>query len=185
MAAPKRDSTRNSRENRQALDDAEARIFEHPAYKAYENYTLLRRDLDSVLLPNLAELLAPLDRAANDPQLAIELIQNTHTPLVRERFIAEVTQRLHNYLASVATVVEHSRRIMRGRTDDIDVEFRRRLEMMLKSGEHYFMIDLRNMTMHYGLPGFTHHLNISMPNGGRSTHGKRGPPKCFRPIDLA
>jgi hypothetical protein len=48
-----------------------------------------------------------LDEASTNEELAVELIQNARPPIVRERFHAVATQRLHNYLASAQSLVEH------------------------------------------------------------------------------
>lgn len=86
----------------------------------------LQRSIQWVFLPNLAELLGLLQRAATDEELAIELMQNMYEPVIRERFQAAVTRGLHNYLASAMSLVDHVRAIMRGRTGRVADEFTER-----------------------------------------------------------
>ncbi len=120
-----------------------------------------------VFQPNLNELMRLLDSAAGDFFLATELVQNVHNDAVRRRFVAETTQRLHNYLASTMSLVEHARRLMRGRTGAVATEFRRRKSELLDHAEVPFMMNLRVYTQHRALPLLAHSLsmfNVNSPD---------------------
>jgi len=148
----------------QELRDAERRIAEHPGYREHLALQALERSIADVFIPNRNELLSLLEAAATDWRLAFELIQNVREPTVRERFHAQLTRHLHNYLASAASLVEHVRRLMRGRADPIAEEFRRRKEMMLQNPEVWFVVGLRNYTAHRKLPFFAHTLSMTNVN---------------------
>jgi hypothetical protein len=152
------DSEQGLRERRQ---QAERRIAEHPGYLEYISYNALGRTLNSVFVPNWRELLTLLARAATDVGLALELAQNVHRSDVRDRFEAEVIQRLHNYVASTMTLVDHTRRIMRDRSGMIAEEFVRRKSLLLANPEVPFIQDLRNFTLHRSLPLLGHTLSMT------------------------
>jgi hypothetical protein len=146
------------------LRAAERRLFEHPGYKEYLLCKAFQETLTAVFVPNWRELLALLERGATDLGLAMELIQNVHSPDVREEFQAETVQRLHNYVAGTMTVVDHSRRIMRGRSGPMSEEFASKKEKLLANSELSFVQDLRNFTLHRSLPQLAHTLSINDVN---------------------
>ena len=101
------------------LKDVERRIFGHPGRIEKDLIDGLARTVYAVFDPNRDELLGLLDRAATDVQLAVELFQNIRRPVVRTRFEGAVMRALLNYVASTGGLVDHSRRIMRGRSGSI------------------------------------------------------------------
>jgi hypothetical protein len=146
------------------LHEAERRIFENPGYLEYLRCAAFRQTLTAVFVANWKELLELLERAASDVGLAIELVQNVHRPDVRDEFQAETVQRLHNYVAGAMTLVDHSRRIMRGRSGPIPDEFAKRKQSLLSNPEVTFVQDLRNFTLHRSLPLLAHTLNMTNVN---------------------
>lgn len=146
------------------LKAAERRIFEHPGYREYVELQALELSITAVFIPNLRELLALLEAASTNEELAIELIQNVHEPTVRDQFHAQMTQRLHNYLAGAHNLRDHVRRLMRDRTGPIAEEFERRKAALLQNPEVAFMADLRNYTLHRKLPFFAHTLSMTKVN---------------------
>jgi hypothetical protein len=48
-------------------------IAEHPAYQEYVDCDVLRRSIADVFIPNLQELLASLEQASSNADLAFEL----------------------------------------------------------------------------------------------------------------
>jgi extradiol dioxygenase family protein len=146
------------------LDAARCAIVEHPGYKEHQALEALHLSLAGVFVPNWRILLAFLDAAATNEELAIELIQNARKPVVRERFQAETTRHLHNYLASVHSLVEHVRRMLRGRSGSIIEEFERRKAELLQDPEVKFIVELRNFTHHRILPFLGHTLSLTKVN---------------------
>lgn len=95
-----------------ALREVEARIAEHPGYRNYAQASALLATIKHVVEPNWRELLAVLDAPNSNTALAMELVQNVREPQVRDRYRATLDQKLHNYLASAFTLVDHVRRIV-------------------------------------------------------------------------
>lgn len=70
-------------------------------------------------------------------------------------FSTQLTQRLHNYLSSLATLIDHTRRVMRG--TEVDPAIREAYEEQVRrdfeeSPSAGFLKDLRNYMLHYSLP---------------------------------
>jgi hypothetical protein len=145
------------------LNEANRRVFDHPAAREHREIQALQRMLHAVFVPNWWELLQLLNAAAKDEALAVELVQNVRRPDVRERFQDQTTQRLHNYVAATMTIVDHVRRLIRDRTTPTATEFGRRRQQVAAELEIPFMKDLRNFTLHRTLPGFSHQLRVLDP----------------------
>jgi len=146
------------------LAAADRQIAEHPGFREYLELTALKRSLMAVFMPNLRELLRLLEAAATDTELAFELVQNVREPTVRDRFHDQVTQRLHNYLASTQSLVDLVPRLMRNHEGPIVDAFDRRKQNFLQHGEVPFMKDLRNYTLHDTLPFLGHRLSMKGAN---------------------
>jgi hypothetical protein len=156
-------------EREEQLLAAQRRVFEHPGYQEYRLCLAFQRSINAVFVQNLSELLALLERASTDSKLAFELIQNVRPPHIREKFHADTTQRLHNYVAGTMTLVDHSRRIMRRRTGQVAEEFEQRKIELLKNPEVGFIQDLRNFLLHRTLPFFAHTLSMANVNTPQQT----------------
>lgn len=150
---------------RDRLDDVQRRLNEHPGYREFIACAELARTVNAVLVRNLDELLALLARPTWDQALAVELFQNMYRPDVREAYEAAVTQRLHNYVAGAATLVDHARRLMKGRTGTIAEEFERRKAEVIANPEVPFIKDLRNFVLHQAHPFLGHTVRILDPEG--------------------
>jgi hypothetical protein len=151
--------------NATRLEVAQRRIVEHHGYKEKELYDGLARTMYAVFVPNRDELIALLDRAKSDPDLAIELFQNMWRPSVRMQFEGVVMRALHNYVASAMALVEHTRRIMRDRSGPIVNEFERRKLALLENPEIQFIQNLRNYVLHRSLPFIGHQVRIQPAPG--------------------
>jgi hypothetical protein len=143
---------------------AERRIAEHPGYKEHVKLEGLRRTITDVFSPNLVDLLSLLDRVATDQQLAFEMVQNVREPIVRAQYQAAVNRCLHNYLASVKSLIDHSTRIMRGRTGLVADEFERRKATVVTRPDFCFVRDLRNFVLHRSLPALAHRVTWTNVN---------------------
>ncbi len=152
------------RSDREEWEEAGRKIRGHPGYVEYQELLAFERSITAVFGANLNELVALLDAAATNEDLAVELIQNVRPPVVRDRFHGRVTQRLHNYLASSESLAEHARRLMRRRTGAVVGEFERRKAELLQHPEVPFMKGLRNFTLHRRLPFFSHTLKLTNAN---------------------
>ena len=110
-----------------------------------------------------------LEQAATDEHLAVELVQNVHAPVVRERFQVLVSQRLLNYLAATSTLADHTLLIMNGRTGLLADEYGRRKVAFVAHPEVPFMSRLRNFTLHYKLPVLGHTVSFDAVNTSAQT----------------
>jgi hypothetical protein len=156
-----------------ALRDVEARIAEHPGYIAFQEHAALQDMINHVVEPNWRQLLAVLDAPAANPVLALELIQNMRPAAVREKYTAELSRALHNYLASAFTLIDHVRRIMRNRNDEVATKHHERLDALPDVLELPFVKNLRNYTLHQTLPVVRHELEITHPNHQAMTMDSR------------
>jgi hypothetical protein len=150
------------------LDDVQRRMDTHPGYREYRACEDLARTINAVFVPNLDELLVVLNRPTQDAALAVELFQNMYRPDAREAYERDVTQRLHNYVAGSATLIDHTRRLMQDRTGVIAEEFKRRLADTLAHPELPFIKDLRNFVLHRSHPFLGHTVRISDLTGAPS-----------------
>jgi hypothetical protein len=147
------------------LDDVQRRLNEHPGYREHVACEELARTVNAILVRNLDELLALLAQPTWDQTLAVELFQNMYRPDAREAYEAAVTQRLHNYVAGAATLVDHARRLMKGRTGTIAEKFERRKAEVIANPEVPFIKDLRNFVLHQAHPFLGHTVRILDPKG--------------------
>lgn len=148
---------------------AEGRIRSHPGQIEHAELTALGQSLNVVFVPNWLELRQLLDQASTNIGLAMELVQNVHRPDVRERFQALTTQRLHNYGAATMTLVDHARRLMRGRSGLIVEEYQQRKAALLQNPEVPFIQDLRNYMLHRRLPNLLHRVSMNNVNTADQT----------------
>jgi hypothetical protein len=151
------------------LDAAQQRIVNHAGYKEKQLCDGLARTVYAVFMPNRNDLLALFDRAASDANLAVELFQNVRRPVVRTRFEGAVMRALHNYVASATALVEHTRRIMRGRSGPIIDELERRKRDVIAHPEVPFVHNLRNYVLHHSLPFIGHEVRLQPQPGVLAT----------------
>lgn len=125
------------------------------------------RSITGVFWPNYLELKALLDQASSDLRLAIELSQNVHEDSVRVSFVGAVSQRLHNYLASTMSLVDHARRLMRDQPETFNTMWSARVARLQTHGEVPFMMSLRVYAQHRALPPVSHYFSMtSAPSTG-------------------
>lgn len=147
----------------------QAEMRAHPGGKAHLRWEGVMRTLD-VHERNGRELGELLGRVANSPELGIEMFQNTAPPIVREQIEAEVDQRLHNHVASAATLVDHTRRMLTKYEDTRFFDaFEARRSSISNSRVARFIKDLRNYSLHRELPFVGNTVTI-----GRTSEGSWG-----------
>lgn len=152
------------------LDDVQRRMSEHPGYREYVACAELARTINTVFVPNLRELHTLLLLPTRDANLAIELFQNMKRPDVRDGYESAVTQRLHNYVAGSATLVDHARRLMRLRSGPVAEDFHKRKTAVVENPEVPFIKDLRNFVLHRTHPFLAHTVKIE--DGGGIARGE-------------
>lgn len=128
----------------------------------------LRRSLD-VHNRNSSELGGLIDAVGSSSEVGVEMFQNVRTPTVRLEVQARLDQRLHNYVASTASLIDHTRRVMSKYPDSHFLgEYERRRSTISDSPSARFIRDLRNYTTHRELPFVGHTVSIGM-NGEPTT----------------
>lgn len=126
--------------------------------RAWEN---LRR-VHIVLLRNQAELIGLIDTVErNDAGLAIEVLQNVRSSSVKDDFANELTRRLHNYVASVKTLVDHTRNLMRDYSSSpTGEEYGQRVKQLKEAPIILVMQKLRDYFLHYLIPPYGVHMEF-------------------------
>jgi hypothetical protein len=151
------------------LDAAQQRIVGHPGYREKQLYDGLARSVYAVLIPNRDELISLLTQPSHDANLAVELFQNMWRPDVRVRFEGAVMRALLNYVASAGALVEHTRRIMRGRSGPTVDEFERKKREVISTPEVLVVQGLRNYVLHHSLPFIGHEVRMQPEPGVAAT----------------
>ena len=134
---------------RALLDEIEA----HPGTRA-------RREWDALIFVHsifgwnqreLMEMIEAIDSNAND--LAILMAGNVRHHEERKGLFTELIRRLHNYLASVVTFVDHTRNLMRSyEGSHTHSEYEQRVAAVTAHGLARFVTKLRSYLLHYRLP---------------------------------
>lgn len=114
---------------------------------------------------NERELLSLIHAPSRDGELAIELIQNVRPTDTADTYFAEMYRLLHNYLASVKTLVDHSRNL-KGEYDNspFSHEYERRVKALGNEPVVGFVQSLRNVILHQRLPVVSIQVSVDTPN---------------------
>ncbi len=147
-------------QRKKRYNEARAAYAAHPAAVAHRCMDDLDRSYLGVFQPNWQEFGQLLDAASNDQFLALELVQNVHSPKIRVDFERELSRRLHNHVASTMSLVAHVRRIVKRLPSSTKAEFDSRTKILARNPELKFMQDFRNYTLHDSLPFIGHTLRI-------------------------
>lgn len=139
------------REATEQYERLTSELLEHPAYRLRGEWTALQRSYEVFGL-NVRDLLALLTKVNEDPLLQIELLQNVRPPHGRNTFMRERDRTLHNTLASIGSLVDHTRRHIRSNYGDsaFEVAFTERNASVSETGEAQFARRFRNYLLHVG-----------------------------------
>jgi hypothetical protein len=101
------------------------------------------------------------------PLIFTEIRRGPRRSEVRTRPSIIITARRmsHNYVAGSATLVDHTRRLMRGRGGAIAEEFERRKMDVVGNAEVPFIKDLRNFVLHRAHPFLGHTVTVANSQG--------------------
>lgn len=147
------------------LAESMAAVQGHPGYGAYREWDGLAQTYRWVFHANHQELIRPLERLAVDWDFALEVAREDSAN--RETFLGTITQRLHNYVAGAATLVDHSRRVMRAYTEgEVADEYERRTGEIAESEEATLLQGLRNYSLHRKLPGLAVRISAARSDDG-------------------
>ncbi|MEV5962744.1 hypothetical protein AB0L70_13335 [Kribbella sp. NPDC051952] len=136
------------------FDELTERAEAHPGRTAAQRWAMWRTVVD-IYDANERELLKTLAPADLSAEKAMDLIRSVG-PQRRDRpdYFIEVYRLLHNYLASVKTLVDHSRVLMQGypESSPIRTEYEARAAAVGQISSVKFIQELRNVVLHAELP---------------------------------
>jgi hypothetical protein len=144
--------------------DLKEKIFAHPAQAAFLDWDALRR-MHKICGRNGQELIDLIDAPSRDPQLAIELFQNTGPRTIANDFYDEIFRLVHNFVASAVTLVDHTRNHLKpyDGTDFVtEYEMRKATVVVPVTA---FVVRLRSYVLHHKLPILG--INTSFEGDGR------------------
>lgn len=143
-----------------SLDSLRDEIREHPGQEAFLRWEGLHRSVD-VHDGNAKELGSLLAVISNSEDIAIEMFQNTRPPDARREIEARIDQRLHNYVSSSSSLIDHTRRLFNDyKGSELAREFETRKQVVAASAPAAFVRDLRNYTTHRELPFIGHTVSF-------------------------
>jgi hypothetical protein len=103
-----------------------------------------------------------LNAVATEPLLAMELMQNVRPPDVADEINARIDQRLHNYVASAASLIDHSRNLFKHyEGQHVAAEYESRKDGLAAHPVNGFVRNLRNYALHRTLPWLGHNVSFS------------------------
>lgn len=145
--------------------EVHSRMLAHRGYVMHRELMAFETILNNVCRGNLDHIVRHL-QASRQPDLAMELVQNVRPPIVREQYLGELGRTLHNYVASVASVVDHSRALCGHVAPEVVQEWNiRRVELWSANPVLGFVKDLRNFMLHEQIPFFG--TQVSMTNANK------------------
>lgn len=166
-------------EESQASDDVpdvtevRRQIDRLPDAAVYDRWLALGR-LWAVHEANQHDILIVLESLAESPDLAIEMVQNAHPPVVRERVQLDLDQRLHNFLASGYAMRDQGNKIVTFHPrSSVGTRLQEQLRASYQVGEIAFLNGLRHFATHHALPFMGHTVHFSGNHLGEfksSTH---------------
>lgn len=131
------------------------RLENHPARIALNLWNEWQR-VNQIMQRNQQDLLDLVDAPSIDRTLAVAIMTSSLPDSDKGRnFHTEAYRLLHNYLASAKTLVDHSRRLVKGYGEESDFfsEYQSRVERVAKVPVTKFVHELRNVVLHSRLPG--------------------------------
>ncbi|GAA4110708.1 hypothetical protein GCM10022215_06040 [Nocardioides fonticola] len=138
-------------------------IQSHPGMLARRSWDSLL-DIHVVMTRNQDELLVFVRAVEADVRNAARLAGNVGSDEPRRDMFRELIRRLHNYVASVGTLIDHTRNLMRKyEGTSTYAEFEARRLAATSNDVVSFVSKLRNYVLHVGVPGVG--IQFSVTNG--------------------
>jgi hypothetical protein len=136
------------------LVKAKKRVVQHPGQRIVDAIESLSQPVTLILLPNgkqLDDLLSTFPYNAQG-----ELLFDANRRELMDSYLGEVLRLTHNLVASVGTVIDHTRGILKeswpARESLVRVEFERERSAFTQDGRLMLVQGLRNYVLHYRLP---------------------------------
>ena len=141
------------------LEDLAAAISAHPATLANEEWSALGASL-KVYRGNATELGKLLTSIATDMAVGFAVMA---TGPDSPRIVAEVRRLLHNYVASVKSLVDHTRALVEPypEGESFRVDYEARKAVIIAVPVTAFFNDLRNFILHRQIPEIIRKLSVS------------------------
>jgi hypothetical protein len=132
------------------LEALRAQLAVHPGKIARLRWDEVGRS-HAVWSRNTQELMALLQAGENQEDLIAELVQNVRAPLIRNEFLAQLDQRLHNMTASAVSLVDHTRKLLKHYPKTAFASaFESRNTVIRDAPSSQFIRRFRNYLLHYG-----------------------------------
>jgi len=133
-----------------------------PGQRVIDALRELDRPVRFLLAPNGAELVQLLTAFEEHPSSVLLWAQGNEEQM--NAFLGEVQRKTHNLVASVVTVIDHTRRILQKEWPDaahpIRVEFDAARQVFLTDARLVVVRDLRNFCLHRSLPNIVGQLHF-------------------------
>jgi hypothetical protein len=157
------------------LQEIKEAIRQHPGTQAHSRWSRLRRTHE-ILAGNLREFDRLIDRPERDWEVALNLVTNTGShDAEQEAFFNEFDRLLHNVVAAIGTLIDHTRIVARNyEGTSFHSAYTKRVAKVGALPAARFVKDLRNYMLHQTLPApysqvqltqseVTYRLHISVP----------------------
>lgn len=146
-----------------SLDELQQEISSHPGHVAHLEWEGVARTL-TVHQLNAEELTFMLGALATSEELSVEMFQNTRPDTPRRLIRAQLDQKLHNYVASALSLVDHSRRLFDMYPgSSLREAYEDRRSTLSEAPVALFIKQLRNYALHRTLPFLGHTVNLGAP----------------------
>jgi hypothetical protein len=147
-----------------AYYEARARLVQHPDAIRHSACARLHESVD--VFGRNARVVVNILQAGSTEELGWELVQNVRPSPLRQEFMAQLTQALHNFLASAASLIDHSRRTLIHAPTDVRRDYEKHAEVFAKTIEASFIKDLRNFSSHFATPPLLHRVSSLRKENG-------------------
>lgn len=136
-----------------------------------ERWEVVRRSW-AIFVRNTNELIELLDIPTTNVHFSLLLMGDDRETTAK--FWEELDQRLHNQLASVVSLTDHTRRLLAYYEADIPAfvdEYKKRNDAIRNMTQASFLRDLRNYLVHYGTPPVIQSMSLGPVNdSGEAAH---------------
>jgi len=140
----------DERSRQEEFEALRKQILNHPGEFANKRWTSLQMT-HTALLANEAELRAVVRRAEADKTYLTALLTNEY--FERDAYFHHLFRTLHNYLAMLVTLVDHSRNHMKSYAGtEFAREQKRRNDIVRESVAGSILRDFRNYLLHVSIP---------------------------------
>lgn len=148
-------------ETARRLRDTTLALRDHPAQVAYQKWDALMVVVHAQRA-NRQWLTDFLDAPRGNEELATSIVTG-HESGIKKVYFMEVFRLLHNYLATVASLIDHSRKLVQGYKDeDFVSQYEHHVREITDAGLGPTLKDLRNYLLHNAVPPIS--LTMALPD---------------------